>query len=294
MPSSVAGWFPETKTERTLTQEQLERILAHPAFKNSKRCPSLLRYVVEQTLQGNQGHFKERILGIEVFGRDPNYDTTQDPVVRTTAGEIRKRIAQYYHEPGHEAEIRIDLPPGSYLPEFHLAVESAISFSPVPQRIDVAPSATDFTLHRKPWLRSVLAAAMLGALVFVVLIKLWSAKSTLDQFWSPIFDGSGPVVLSVGQPKLASQTRFLNQTPTRILSNIFRTQTTSHFQMRLRCLNYPVLSGKTDVRTMCSALAQRRSRNSAKARTFLSLHLIILGPCGRSSQCVFTLYTDPM
>ena len=68
---------------------------------------------------GNVDQLKERTLGIEVFGRELDYDTNIDHIVRSTAGEIRKRIAQYYHEPGHESEIRIDLPSGSYVPEFH-------------------------------------------------------------------------------------------------------------------------------------------------------------------------------
>src|SRR5580704_12808910 len=100
-------------------REQLERILESPGFRNSRRYPNLLRYVVDRTLRGQTSDLKERTLGIVVFSRSPNYDPAADPVVRVSAGEIRKRIAQYYHESGHETEIRIDLPLGSYLPEFH-------------------------------------------------------------------------------------------------------------------------------------------------------------------------------
>src|ERR1017187_6871188 len=100
---------------------QLARLLASPLFNHSKHYPSLLRYVVHEALEGRGRHLKERALGVEVFGRDPDYDSNADPVVRTSACEVRKRIAQYYHEPGHEAEIRIDLPSGSYIAEFHFA-----------------------------------------------------------------------------------------------------------------------------------------------------------------------------
>src|SRR5690348_3794703 len=100
-------------------REQLERILAHPLFRHSRRYPAMLRYVVEHRLSGDCDNLKERILGIEVFGRDAAYDSNVDPVVRTSACEIRKRIAQYYDEPAHQAELRIDLPAGSYVPEFH-------------------------------------------------------------------------------------------------------------------------------------------------------------------------------
>jgi hypothetical protein len=125
--SSASVWVPETEAERKAIHEQLERILASPLFKNSRRYPNLLRYVVERSLEGHTGHVKERTLGIEVFGRDPDYDTNLDPVVRTSAVEIRKRIAQYYHEPGHETEIRIDFPAGTYLPEFRLPLKPAVA-----------------------------------------------------------------------------------------------------------------------------------------------------------------------
>src|SRR5689334_19347855 len=106
-----------SEAEREAIRNQMERMLANPLFKNSKRYPYLLRYIVEHTLSGSPGsgspgsgspaELKERTLGVEVFGRQPDYDTNADPVVRATAGEIRKRIAQYYHEHGHENEIRI-------------------------------------------------------------------------------------------------------------------------------------------------------------------------------------------
>src|ERR1700735_5242393 len=98
--------------------QQLDRIVCSRHFRNSKRYPSFLRFVVEQTLAGKTEELKERTLGVDVFARRSDYDTNADPIVRVTAGEIRKRIAQYYQESGHEHELRIDLPLGSYVPHF--------------------------------------------------------------------------------------------------------------------------------------------------------------------------------
>ncbi len=109
---------PLTEEEKTAILLQLERLLLNSHFHKSKRFPIFLRFVVTETLAGRADQLKERTLGIEVFGKDPNYDTTDDPIVRVTAGEIRKRIAQYYQEPGHEHEIKLLLPPGSYVPQF--------------------------------------------------------------------------------------------------------------------------------------------------------------------------------
>ena len=73
-------------TDAARIREQLNRLLAHPLFANSKRYPALLAYTVEQTLLGHAGELKERSIGVEVFGKVPAYDTNADPVVRITAG----------------------------------------------------------------------------------------------------------------------------------------------------------------------------------------------------------------
>jgi len=183
----LESWAPRTEGDREAIRRQMERILAHALFKSSKRYPTFFRYVVEHTLNGEADRLKERTLGIEVFGREAAYDTNLDPVVRTTAGEIRKRIAQYYHEPGHGAEIRIDIPPGSYVSEFRPSAE--------PELAAATPSRPRRTVER------VLAAGLLAALI-LVLAKLepWSGRTALDRFWHPVLASSSPVLLCVGQP----------------------------------------------------------------------------------------------
>src|ERR1700722_19346485 len=86
------GLAPDVSAVR----DQLKRLLAHPLFANSKRYPVFLAFTVGQTLLGNASELKERTIGVEAFGREPNYDVNLDPVVRTTAAEVRKRLIQYY------------------------------------------------------------------------------------------------------------------------------------------------------------------------------------------------------
>ena len=108
--------------DREDIDRQVDRILQHPLFHQSKRLPIFLRYIVDTSLnQSGQGPTKERTVGVEVFGRKPDYDNNSDPIVRVTATELRKKLAQYYYEDGHSDEIRIKLPPGSYLPRSQIA-----------------------------------------------------------------------------------------------------------------------------------------------------------------------------
>ena len=122
----INDWIPSTEAERNEVRLQLEQMLASSLFRNSKRYPNLLRYLVEQTLAGNEDLLKERLLGITVFHRAPDYDTNQDTVVRLTAGEIRKRIAQYFHQPENSGQLQIDLRPGSYVPVFRRPVPQSV------------------------------------------------------------------------------------------------------------------------------------------------------------------------
>src|SRR5262247_4935756 len=112
-----APWRPRTAAETETVREQLGRILSNALFRNSRRFPVFLRYTVEHALNSAEP-LKERTIGHEVFGRDPAYDTAQDPVVRMTAAEVRKRLVQYYQRPEHRGEIVIAYQSGSYVPDF--------------------------------------------------------------------------------------------------------------------------------------------------------------------------------
>ena len=201
--SQSAAWVPVSDAEREAIREQLGRILASALFRNSKRFPSLLSYTVECALKGSVEPLKERMLGVEVFGRQPDYDTTQDPVVRMTAVEIRKRLAQYYQTPGHEYEIRIDFPPGSYVPEFHhpaqipIPVQEAPSVEAVPA---LAPKAR--TVSRWSLIALIAAAAIVSG------VTLWSrygGETAVDRFWNPVLDAGSTVLLCVPNPSTIPQ-----------------------------------------------------------------------------------------
>jgi hypothetical protein len=184
-------------------KEQLARLLSSPLFHHSKHYPSFLRYVVNETLDGQGGHLKERALGVEVFGRSADYDTNADPVVRTSACEVRKRIAQYYHEPGHEREIRIDLPSGSYIPEFRYPAATTprplalvVEAQPAPAAMPDLPGEL---LQRK---RMILAIAASLAAVLVLGAAMWVGRgpTAIERFWGPVWGPAESVMMAVGTP----------------------------------------------------------------------------------------------
>ena len=164
----------------------LERVLGSHLFRGSRRCQILLRHIIEQTLAGGTGSLKERTLGIEVFGRPADYDTSQDPIVRASAAEIRKKLAQYYQERGHESEGRIELPSGSYIAEFHFS-------SPV----EVPVIAASRPLKRNVVIALAAVAVALLILALTLVLPEWR-RSDLDRLWSPEVKAPGTVLVCVG------------------------------------------------------------------------------------------------
>lgn len=193
--------------EKAVVQEQLERLLASAHFNHSRRFPSFLRYVVERTLSGREDSLKERTLGIEIFGRAADYDTASDPIVRVTAAEIRKRIAQYYQSAVNGNEMRISLPAGSYVPHFEFSPaaneENAVAHSTALESDPSEPNLRHYEARPRHAWRLLTAVSL--AVVFAVAGAFWlwepAHRSPFDFFWGPLLTSSDPVLICVADQK---------------------------------------------------------------------------------------------
>jgi hypothetical protein len=207
-------------------EHQLAKLLESHHFCHSLRYPVLLKYLVEQTQIGNGSQLKERLLGIEVFHREPDYDTNSDPVVRVTAAEVRKRIAQYYQEPQHSGEIRIEIPTGSYLPRFSRppAMFAGISTAPgvlesstkagetstqnghAPEQpaLETGSALPGLVVSRRStrWL-ALTASFCVGILLTLAMARLVSGiasrrEHAVRDFWAPLTNSEKPVLVVMG------------------------------------------------------------------------------------------------
>src|SRR5713101_4478930 len=102
-----------------LGRKQLDRILSSAGFVRNERLSGFLRFIVQGHLEGKTGEIKESVVGVEVFGRAPGYDTRSDSVVRTEAAKLRTRLSEYYAGGGASDPVVIELPKGGYTPVFH-------------------------------------------------------------------------------------------------------------------------------------------------------------------------------
>ncbi len=200
--------WPLGPDEIESVRAQLERMLTDPLFSQSRRYPRLLRRIVEDSLAGEVTNLKERVLGIELFERAPDYDTNADAIVRVTAAELRKRIAQYYHEAKHQQEPRIDLPVGGYVAAFRPPppvpgpapppVTGPVITAPVPDDFD-APGET-VPVRPSTW-KSYGPWAAIGVVVILVLgLIAWARRpDSTDALWQSFIDKGASPLLCVGQ-----------------------------------------------------------------------------------------------
>jgi hypothetical protein len=114
-----AGFARYASSEEDLAalNEHVKQIIRGPAFKGSQRSGQFLKYIIDQSIAGHFESLKERVIGVELFGRSHSYDTGEDAIVRVTASDVRRRLLQHYSTNENSSEFRLSLPLGSYIPE---------------------------------------------------------------------------------------------------------------------------------------------------------------------------------
>jgi hypothetical protein len=196
----------------TLVQQTLIQIFNSAPFRSSKQSQRLLQYIVDQTLAGHGELLKERLIGMNVFGRRPDYDTNGDPVVRARAGDLRKRLAQFYLEDAGQSAVRIAISPGSYhatfieLPQtpvvpFPESIGAALELEK-PESPHLKPAqevqvGTQNVRQKRLTVRLALLACATFGLAFSLLV-LFRPPAPIDVFWKPFIHSPKPVLLYSG------------------------------------------------------------------------------------------------
>lgn len=209
--------LPLDELQAAAILRELERILKSPSFRTSKRCQQFLSCVVQHSLEGHTELLKERSIGAELFQRPISYATGEDGVVRVLASEVRKRLAQYYHERAGSSPVRIELPVGAYVPEFHWNPDAP------PMDLETPRLAKN---RSKLWLLTVTVLGLVLGLV-VITTRVRSGRppeSALDQFWSPVFATSQPVLICLAKPVLYRPSPELFQRYSKTHPEAFRTE----------------------------------------------------------------------
>lgn len=182
----------------------IHQIVTSRAFKKSRRSCEFIQHIADKTLAGELDELKERMIGVQLFGRDPSYDTGEDAIVRVTATDVRRRLKRFYD--GAKTDIRLEMPPGSYIIELNeqdTAAKAIVSQQPsqlvTPQNKQAAKSAV--------WRRFLPAAAavlaLLGIALTIYCFRMQSARTNLLP-WSAMMPHQGKLKIVFSDPDIVA------------------------------------------------------------------------------------------
>jgi Tol biopolymer transport system component len=166
-------------TDPESARRQLERVLASPGFLRNERMRRFLTFLAERHLEGSDNQLKESVIAVEVFGRKPDHDPSQDSIVRTEAGRLRARLAEYYVGEGKGDGVVIELPKGGYIPVFRFQAPVA---QPAPPE-----KPPEEKSRRRPWLIPAVVTTAV-ALALAIAAILW--VQTTERFWRNPLEGA--------------------------------------------------------------------------------------------------------
>jgi hypothetical protein len=171
-------------------QAAVENVCKSPSFQTSAKSCQFLRHIVRHTLDGNVDELKERLIGIELLGREASYDTGSDAGVRVRANDVRKRLAAYYAARISDLEFAVSIPSGSYVPRFYIS-RSPSDALPDPELVlAVAPSDSRLAQPQPAELSlPQLALPSLVALFLCVICIRWqiAQEDPFVTFWQTVF-----------------------------------------------------------------------------------------------------------
>jgi hypothetical protein len=231
-PKTDESPYMEPATSHAVTAEEcrdaIERICASSGLKRAARLRDFLRYVGELSLQGTSA--SEYEIGTHVFGRRENFDTTSDNIVRVTASELRKRIHNYYLTEGTGEEIFVDIPRGSYTPQFSLRSSNLTTSAEEPNSAtqpesDQTDIASPFPEKNISWLNvrhhGTLFVAILLAIACLSLayknnalqtqLHPWKSEQILSSFWSGILESSHNTDIVIGDTSVETVEFILHE-----------------------------------------------------------------------------------
>lgn len=196
----------EKQTKDRVLQE-LDRILQSEYFRGSKRCCNFLKYSVGYMLDGRPlEELKERIIGVEAFHKQNDYDTAQDNIVRVTANEVRKRLAQYYGDPASAPDPLFHLSSGTYAVSFHWRQDDIPNQVGEPDAVALKTPASQprfvsvVRRFRAKWLILAIGILVVAALAWGLGFRKPGKRGMVREVWSPVIDSPKPVAISIVQP----------------------------------------------------------------------------------------------
>ena len=186
----------------------VQRVAASEAFRGSIRLRDFLLYVGECAIREAPEDATEQQIGVNVFQRNPGYNSSEDSIVRSHARLLRQKLADYFAGEGASEQEVIEIPKGHYLPAFHPR-EMGVKSSGRVQVRGSLPTIGIAEAREKTWTPSKFGIYTVIAVLLFILIGTgsWFAfrssrrpekvagPSALETLWTPFLSGTPPLVI---------------------------------------------------------------------------------------------------
>lgn len=186
--------------KKALTDDErcqaLSEILGSETLRRSDQLRAILQFLCEAAIESRGAQVTESVIAIDVLNRNPSYNSTDDSSVRSRVYALRQKLTHYYEIENPSARIRIEIPKGSYVPQFLLqsTQDSRVS-----------------SLRKS--LRLWIAAALVVAAILIFVLRFQSSRSQVLNVWGPIVEDGKPVLVCMGEAKVKSLEPIIQGAP---------------------------------------------------------------------------------
>jgi hypothetical protein len=118
---------------------EVERILHAPQFRRAPKLQRFVQLICDYQFRNQPAEINEYVIATQAFDKGPEFDPTEDSLVRVQAREVRRRLREYYQEEGKSSRWILDIPAGHYTPVFTSTVTPAEQPPPPPPPVRRAP-----------------------------------------------------------------------------------------------------------------------------------------------------------
>ncbi len=225
--------LPETIQISDLVDDErwqlVQRIASSHAFQKSARLRDLLQHITERSIHGHAHELTEQHIGEALFHKPSGYSPLEDSSVRVHVRQLRLKLHEYFNEDGRNEPIVLDIPKGSYVPNFRPANGAIVSPSEPHEAVPAIKAAPK--KHIVPWIISAVLALICVALIFQMVrtstrnASLTPVVATPAWPFSEIFDKKHQTTIVVADSNygmeriLTSQSGSLDQYLRHELSN---------------------------------------------------------------------------
>jgi len=209
----VEGKPASQEPSKTEVRETMRRILASRHFVNAPTKQRFLRLICEYYINGRASELNEYMIGCELYDRDESYNPALDPIVRVGAHGLRKRLEAYYKGEGKDDEIILEIPHGSYAPNFIRCAAPQKSPEPANGASD-APALVAFIENNSKILLNLLVLSLVIITITLAYSNTQLRRQTkasaqsretngvFELVWGTFLKDGNPTLLVLGNPSV--------------------------------------------------------------------------------------------